>query len=627
MQSTDYGFLRPSQLEIRLLTLCPVRTRAPVGQVAHSSKISTIICILNTISLHENPFYIALSYTWGEATPCKTIHINGKAVTVRANLEAALSHIQEDDRAVTLWVDAICIDQQNEEEKSQQVQMMRDIYAKAQSVLVWLGVAEQDSDTAMDLLKSIGEKAIEARILDLRGNDLENLSNPKGDERLSSIKASLDAFAQAADLEPFHPSLITFSEREYWTRTWIVQEVSVAQDVTLMCGSKKLSFRTFSAASNFCGYARKRRAETMTLDQWMDPVRGPLIQASMAKAPSAAPNVIIGIRRRYQRETGDPESVLGLLKRSCFARAAIHPLKATDNRDKIYALLGLDSSDKPLGISPDYTKTTKEAYTAATRAFIARGEVNILAWSQQDKSVHGLPTWVPDFSCPIRQPCGENDRMGSEGAIFFASGKQPSSILSLESQSVIGLRGVFVDTVASVGTPWVPAVNSPFDYEGAINFFNEIEHLCKLSQELESKISRKGEKWSEAMWRIPCADQEAKSSGRVRASSSIHSAYLELRTPNANFEKGSVARRNYQSVMNLLYARRPFISKEGFVGLAPAHSQQGDCICIILGADVPFILRRTPIGQYELIGEAYVHGIMDGEGLQLGNDAEIVYLC
>jgi hypothetical protein len=204
---------------------------------------------------------MALSYTLGETTPCKTILISGKAVTVRANLEAALSHIRGNDPSMTLWVDAICINQQDEKEKSQQVQMMRGIYAIAQSVLVWLGVAGQESDTAMDLLKSIGEKAIDARILDLCGNDLGNISNPKGDERLSSIKATLDALTQMDELDFFHSSLISLSEREYWTRTWVVQEVSVPRDVKLICGSKKLSLRTFSAASNFCGCARKRRAK------------------------------------------------------------------------------------------------------------------------------------------------------------------------------------------------------------------------------------------------------------------------------------------------------------------------------------------------------------------------------
>jgi hypothetical protein len=70
------------------------------------------------------------------------------------------------------------------------------------------------------------------------------------------------------------------------------------------------------------------------------------------------------------------------------------------------------------------------------------------------------------------------------------------------------------------------------------------------------------------------------------------------------------------------------VSTGGFVGLALAHSQPGDHICVILSGDFPFILRKTPDGeQYKLIGEAYVHGIMDGEGLEPGKAVELVYLC
>lgn len=117
----------------------------------------------------------------------------------------------------------------------------------------------------------------------------------------------------------------------------------------------------------------------MTLDQWMDRVCGPLIKAVMAKAPNSAPNIIIGIRRRCQRETGEQESFFGLLKRSCFVKLTIHPLKVTDSRDKVYGLLGLDSLTIQLGISPNYTRSTQEVYTATTRALIANGKINILA--------------------------------------------------------------------------------------------------------------------------------------------------------------------------------------------------------------------------------------------------------
>lgn len=79
-------------------------------------------------------------------------------------------------------------------------------------------------------------------------------------------------------------------------------------------------------------------------------------------------------------------------------------------------------------------------------------------------------------------------------------------------------------------------------------------------------------------------------------------------------------------VLQSLHDRRPFSSKEGYVGLAPAHSKSGDIICILFGADFPFIIREAIKGQYELVGEAFVYGIMDGEGLELGKEVEEIIL-
>jgi hypothetical protein len=619
MHSIDYDLL-DFRSEIRLLILHSVQASL------EESDTPVVTCTLKTVSLLDSPSYVALSYTWGNSTTSQIIHINGKPVSVGENLAAALSHIRKPDRPIALWVDAICINQKDNLEKSHQVSIMTEIYTKAEYVVAWLGVATDSSDKAMNLYSTIGPKAIEAGILDLRGNDLPNLANPREDERLSRIKDSLDAYAQEADLVLFDESLIALSKRDYWTRTWIVQELTVAQHVKLMCGSKTLSFKTFSGASNFCGYARTRRANNVTLDQWKDPVQGPDLQASMARAPSAAPNVITGIRRRYQEETGDRESFYELLKRTCFAYPARDPLKVTKSIDKIYGLLGLDPGTKQLGLYPDYDKTPKDAYMATTRALIADGQVNILAWSQQHKKIQDLASWVPDFSSAINPPCGENDRSGSTEAIYNASGQQSVSIVLNENPNVIGLRGILIDTIDCVGTPWTPNLQEPFNYDAVKPYFDDIANFCKLQWERGPKLDQDTKKWVEGTWRIPCADQEGKYSGRDRASPAIHGAFLEVKQPSPRYIKPSKVRLNYMKVLKSLYDRRPFSSTEGYVGLAPAHSKSGDIICILFGADFPFIIRKAAKGQYELVGEAFVYGIMDGEGLELGKEVEEIFL-
>jgi hypothetical protein len=88
----------------------------------------------------------------------------------------------------------------------------------------------------------------------------------------------------------------------------------------------------------------------------------------------------------------------------------------------------------------------------------------------------------------------------------------------------------------------------------------------------------------------------------------------------------SPACQGYVIAIEYLHNRRPFISKEGHVGLVPAHSQPGDFIRILYGAIVHLVLRRAINGTLELVGEAYVYGIMDGEFLEGSPREEIFHL-
>ncbi|KAK3339775.1 heterokaryon incompatibility protein-domain-containing protein [Lasiosphaeria hispida] len=99
--------------------------------------------------------YDALSYTWGSVADSNpTIFVNGHERAVTANLCAALWHLRDPSGERTLWIDALCINQQNNQEKGQQVQSMAKIYAKASRVIVWLGEPTVDSDLAFNALLS-----------------------------------------------------------------------------------------------------------------------------------------------------------------------------------------------------------------------------------------------------------------------------------------------------------------------------------------------------------------------------------------------------------------------------------------------------------------------------------------
>ena len=126
--------LRHNLRETRLISLKPGKWDDP------------ICCHLDVVSLGEKPEFEALSYTWGEkqATNVRSrMRLNGQDFAIALNLETALRHLRSEANARVLWVDAICINQGDIEERNEQVSMMRDIYSSSQRVLIWLGTVDE----------------------------------------------------------------------------------------------------------------------------------------------------------------------------------------------------------------------------------------------------------------------------------------------------------------------------------------------------------------------------------------------------------------------------------------------------------------------------------------------------
>jgi hypothetical protein len=133
--------LNASQNEIRLLSLLP------------DDGVHGVSCTLEHASLINPPKYVALSYCWGEPTCTKKISINGNAVNVTSNLESALRHLRAKGYR-RLWIDAVCINQRDKIEKSQQLLWMGSIYRRAEEVAAWTGEDSADLHKALSFVKS-----------------------------------------------------------------------------------------------------------------------------------------------------------------------------------------------------------------------------------------------------------------------------------------------------------------------------------------------------------------------------------------------------------------------------------------------------------------------------------------
>jgi hypothetical protein len=298
-------------------------------------------------------------------------------------------------------------------------------------------------------------------------------------------------------------------------------------------------------------------------------------------------------------------------------------------------MLGLASDTDQLGIRPDYSKSWDAVYIDTARALLQHGHTDVLVFSQHSSDHKILPTWVPDWTTTIQEPCGGC----VADACFSASGQKSLCMVPTplsNAARLIALHGARVDTITHVGAPWLPTIERyAHDWAQSATFVSEIESFCDQSNRLDRPIYKSTKQREEAVWRIPCGDMDRLSdnSSRTRAHPTSPSVLEGFELLKAGFEsdeaRDSISRKlgSYTISMGDQFKRRPFLSEQGYVGLAPSHAEAGDVIVIIYGAIVPFILREVGNGRYNLVGEAYVHGIMDGEYIENGPPTETFILC
>ncbi|KAF8847118.1 hypothetical protein BDZ45DRAFT_540435, partial [Acephala macrosclerotiorum] len=126
--------------EIRLIALAP------------GERFSPVVCTSYPAYIHQHPEFEALSYTWGPKHSLKCIEFKSSLIYVTKNLEAALRRLRSTNATRHIWVDALCINQDDNTERSSQVSLMREIYSQASRVIVWLGEGSHSTNSALEFL-------------------------------------------------------------------------------------------------------------------------------------------------------------------------------------------------------------------------------------------------------------------------------------------------------------------------------------------------------------------------------------------------------------------------------------------------------------------------------------------
>jgi hypothetical protein len=341
----------------------------------------------------ERRLYEALSYTWGDATKCQTIECNGKHFGVGQNLFDGLINIRLSDKSRTIWVDALCINQENDAEKSEQVQHMYMIYRAATRVIVWLGIEADDSDFVMRAMAFVGSQKNRRAIMRRDHNH--------------------ECLVQLARLIK---GIETLTKRPWFLRSWIRQEVAAAPKVSVRCGSREVPWTALKRSVNCLARLRSKYLSSRSLfngadDEFKGRI-GPYKEMSLALR-FLKKDWVVG--QSLLAEAGDLRSIWyyhtgGLLELLMAGRV----YEATDPRDKVYAILGMaevsslmwprDAMEKPPVIRVDYSASISEVYQHTAKYLINRDEnLDILCIlpTHRDATSDNLPSWTPDWRVPL----------------------------------------------------------------------------------------------------------------------------------------------------------------------------------------------------------------------------------
>jgi hypothetical protein len=623
----------------------------PSGQFS-----SQVRCSILTTTLDNAPEYTALSYCWGDASNRLTIELNDASfltppnsyLSTTSNLYLALQQLRQTYHVRPLWIDAICINQDDSAERSSQVRLMRDIYERAEKTIVWLGEAADNSELAIDLIKAWADAS-----------------------------EDFDAFLRHCSFafeEKNWEAVKKLFERPWWTRVWVYQEFVVSKQVFFLCGSESMSSQVFRSARSswtwFCSSSAINK---------VDRKKALIVQAAEFGSIDQLDwqRILYELRRTRIRRNQSYDDIprMDLLALLSFTSH----LEATDPKDKLYALLGVDDV-RDVTVIPNYSHSVSQVYTDFAVNYIETrlsleilGEAGI-GFTEQNLE---LPSWAPDPRKLVMK--GQN----LTNKINCASGNYKRVPLVDSTQSLLSVMGFVCDIVTIFGsseTQWVLrheqwadiALNSPCTHPTGISRlqaffrtmtadqtgygfgrpeFNDEKEQMKFLQLVKSfmifsgitsqkyyrqspALLEKYQRWQDSVaensryvaylqlfLKLISDEPVVKTDSELLepfVKSTSQYGQLELQQSSADLTEDEERNLAFQYVNHAAQATKRktfFVTEKGYMGLGPAMIKNGDKVCILFGCQHPLLLRK--IGEVSrLVGEIYVYGMMRGEMIE-----------
>lgn len=355
-------------------------------------------------------------------------------------------------RDTWLWVDAICIDQDNITERNQQVRLMRQVYQKCRCVLAWLGPPRKKSVEALAFIIDLGEAYGRTRSIDFVR---QLLSDP----RHESSWLALDRLFK----------------RPWWQRVWIKQECVLPSDLVFVSGQQCCSLSQLysailclSKALNF--YTGLVQGTVPSNLETIDPKTGH--KTTMMLGNQGYQGIQQVLRLRDFRTAND-----GLLLPFLSVLNETKDVASTDPRDQIYGLLGLAGDAEALVANPDYAAPVSSVFADLVKSYFSRYKnLDIVCFGPKPRVRSDLPSWVPGWSArtdrcrPVlaltrgRHQAYEVEskapkpRAGSGPMVYNASSGCPPEVCFSEDLTVLTAAGAWIDDVDGLG--WALALDT-----------------------------------------------------------------------------------------------------------------------------------------------------------------------
>ncbi|KAE9375052.1 hypothetical protein N431DRAFT_373084 [Stipitochalara longipes BDJ] len=658
----DYVYLplrSNSTLSTRLIRLLP------------AEDLEDIQLVIECVELDNCARYQALSYCWGDPLVKTTIRCDGATLHVTKNLKSALLYLRHRTEERLLWIDAVSINQEDLQEQSQQVGIMRDIYRNASETIIWLGEETHNSGLGIELCEKLYEffkdEGKDLQTPEIQFNyrtpwspnqqDPFNPSYAQTDEGDFNNRARMkraesgqrDENQSVGESNADLPSrmnppnvyellaLRDLAGRQWFRRTWITQELALASKATMVCGRRSISWNTF-----IFGF-------TMTF------INGKSASGGWDEDENFI-GALVQIREWVHRSSSvkyhHPVTLLDLLH-DC------RIFEATNPRDKVYGLLGIAPPDSEATlVQVDYNKSVEEIYEDVARLIlVSSGNLDLLSVPQSESQFgERMPSWAPDWSHTASSrldlvfPANHGDIM-SEPTREFAASKRSMSTPEFKEPHILVISGYFIDSIAQLSEiirpPTVDKLQKQLlgqkldDMESVL----EAEGLASMSTYFDVMMSIEdlalgsngdsiyptGESRMRAFWRTLCTDI---SSNHLESAEQAFTSWRHAMKAPRMLKKYRID--NFRGMYNYLAAvgygvtdivydgdglfltlmRPAFYSKfaiteMGNFALVPPTTKVGDQVGLFKGGKVPLILRQKD-NQWRLVGESYVHGIMDG---------------